>query len=205
MNSLELKPLTTTHLPAILELDQLCFGSLWTLAGYQRELDSPNSDLIGLFTWVPPASPTPPAPLLSYEVPSGALLAMGCFWTILDEAHITILAVHPLYRRQGLGQALLTALLTRAALARALERATLEVRASNSSALCLYQKFGFKPAGRRRGYYQDAGGEDALILWHGGLRQPEFLQTLASWQQEAVTRLSTSNWNLPTASYSPFS
>ncbi|MBV9386666.1 MAG: hypothetical protein JOZ78_09585, partial [Chroococcidiopsidaceae cyanobacterium CP_BM_ER_R8_30] len=131
MNALELKPLTIRHLPAILELDQLCFGGLWTPAGYQRELDSPKSDLIGLFTSstpplspcppipkgdpesppAPPASPASPALHLSYEVPSGgflrsdfALLATGCFWTILDEAHITILAVHPLYQRQGLGQ-----------------------------------------------------------------------------------------------------
>lgn len=191
MTLLELKLLTTKHLPAILELDQLCFGGLWTPDGYQRELDSPNSDLIGLVT--PPASPASPPPLL----------AMGCFWTILDEAHITILAVHPLYRHQGLGQALLTALLTLAAQSRALKRATLEVRATNSSALSLYQKFGFKPAGRRRGYYQDkGGGEDALILWRGDLMPPDFSQTLANWQQESITRLSAFGWNLPAESYS---
>lgn len=45
---LELKPITPQMLNAVLELDYLCFGGLWTLEGYQRELDSPNSDLIGL-------------------------------------------------------------------------------------------------------------------------------------------------------------
>lgn len=175
---LELKLITPQMLNAVLELDQLCFGGLWTLEGYQRELDSPNSELIGLF-----ASPAPPAPLLG----------MGCFWAILEEAHITILAVHPDYRHQGLGQALLVALLETAC-DRALERATLEVRASNSAAVSLYQKFGFKIAGRRRRYYPD--DEDALILWCGGLQYPEFLQSLATWRQLVCDRLTAAGWDL---------
>lgn len=146
-SDLQLRSLTTNDLSAILELDQACFGGLWTMDGYQRELDSPNSELLGLF-----------APLSSIQ-----LLGMGCFWSIVDEAHITILAIHPQYHRQGLGQALLYALLKTAG-DRGLERATLEVRASNLAAISLYQKFGFKTAGLRRRYYKD-NGEDALILW----------------------------------------
>ena len=46
---LELKPIASQMLSAVLELDDLCFGGLWTLEGYQRELDSPNSVLLGLF------------------------------------------------------------------------------------------------------------------------------------------------------------
>ncbi len=180
----------------MLELDQLCFGGLWTLAGYQRELESPNSDLLGLFS--PPAPcPLPPAPC-PLRSPCPPLLAIGCLWAILEEAHVTILAVHPQCRRQGLGQALLIALL-KAALHRGLERATLEVRASNSSALSLYKKFDFKLAGRRRGYYQDTG-EDALILWRGRLGQAEFTQTLACWHQEAAVRLAASGWNFSATS-----
>ena len=114
---LELKPITPQMLNAVLELDYLCFGGLWTLEGYQRELDSPNSDLIGLFLPISPPS----------------LLGMGCVWAILEEAHITLLAVHPDYQRQGLGQALLLALLS-VACDRGLERATLEVRAANAQA-----------------------------------------------------------------------
>lgn len=167
-------------LSAVLELDQLCFGGLWTLEGYQRELDSPNSDLLGLF--IP--SPAPP----------GSLLAMGCQWAILEEAHITILAVHPHYQGQGLGQALLISLLM-AAYDRGLERATLEVRASNKPALSLYQKFGFKTAGRRRRYYKDTG-EDALILWCGDLQQPESQKTLAMWHSSVCDRLVLAGWDL---------
>jgi len=156
--------LTLEHLSALLELDKACFDGLWTMDGYRRELESPNSHFLGLFS---PFS-------------SSDLLGMGCFWSILEEAHITILAVHPQYHRQGLGQALLYSLLKRAS-DRGLERATLEVRASNQAAISLYQKFGFKTAGRRPRYYKD-NDEDALILWLSDLQQPKFLKTLDDWQ-----------------------
>jgi ribosomal-protein-alanine N-acetyltransferase len=119
---------------------------------------------------------------------------MGCLWAILEEAHITILAVHPHYQRQGLGQALLLALLMVAS-DRGLERATLEVRASNQPAVSLYEKFGFKTAGWRRRYYQDTG-EDALILWRGDLQDPEFSQTLADWERQIRGRLGAAGWKL---------
>ncbi|BAY07525.1 ribosomal protein S18-alanine N-acetyltransferase [Calothrix sp. NIES-2098] len=178
MISLDLKiqPLTSEDLGAVLELDKACFGGLWTLEGYQRELDSPNSDLLGLFS----------------PVSSLSLLGMGCFWSILEEAHITILAVHPQYHCQGLGQALLYSLLKTAS-DRGLERATLEVRASNLAAISLYQKFGFKTAGRRRRYYKD-NDEDALILWMSDLQQPHFQATLRSWQTMVSDRLKKSSW-----------
>ncbi|BAY98328.1 ribosomal-protein-alanine acetyltransferase [Tolypothrix tenuis PCC 7101] len=178
MISLELKlqSLTSDDLSAILELDKACFGGLWTMEGYQRELDSPNSVLLGLFS---PAS-------------SLSLLGMGCFWSILEEAHITILAVHPQYHCQGLGQALLYSLLKTAS-DRGLERATLEVRASNLAAISLYQKFGFKTAGRRRRYYQD-NGEDALILWLPDLQYPQFQTTLLQWETMISDRLNKSSW-----------
>lgn len=169
-------------LGAVLELDHLCFGGLWTLEAYQRELNSPNSVLLSLSPSL--ASPTHPSPLL----------AMGCLWAILDEAHITILAVHPGYQRQGLGQAVLLALLQVAADG-GLERATLEVRASNQPALSLYQKFGFKIAGWRRRYYKDTN-EDALILWRGNLQQHDFYNTLPTWQKSVSDRLSLAGWKL---------
>jgi ribosomal-protein-alanine N-acetyltransferase len=175
---LEIKLLTPDNLSAILELDQACFGGLWTMEGYKRELDSPNSDLLGLFS---PFS-------------NVSLLGMGCFWSILEEAHITILAVHPQYHRQGLGAALLYSLL-KTACDRGMERATLEVRASNLAAISLYQKFGFKTAGRRRGYYQD-NGEDALILWLPDLQHSKFQATLDQWYSTISDRLSKSSWHL---------
>ncbi len=151
-SELLLKPITAEDLAAVVELDRQCLGGLWTIDGYQRELDSPNSEL-----WAVARSRHQPQ----------SLIAMGCFWAILEEAHITLLAVSPEYRRQGIGALLLSTLLQKAQ-ARGLERATLEVRSSNQAAIALYQKFGFKIAGTRKKYYQD-NQEDALILWLGHL------------------------------------
>ncbi|MBW4579831.1 MAG: ribosomal protein S18-alanine N-acetyltransferase [Tildeniella nuda ZEHNDER 1965/U140] len=120
------------------------------------------------------------------------LLGLGCYWAILEEAHITMLAIDPAHHRQGLGQALLYALLA-SAYQRGLERATLEVRVSNHAALALYQKFDFREAGRRRRYYPD-DGEDALVLWHGGIQTPAFSERLKVWQQQVCDRLCTSGW-----------
>lgn len=176
---LKLQSLTSEHLSPILELDQICFGGLWTLEGYQRELDSPNSELLGLFS----------------PVHHLKLLGMGCFWAILDEAHITILAVDPQYHRQGLGQVLLYSLLEKAR-DRGLEQATLEVRASNLAAISLYQKFGFRIAGRRKGYYQD-NGEDALLLWLSNLQSPQFADSLEKWRMTISDRLQAiGHWSL---------
>lgn len=178
-------------LPAIVELDRLCFGQLWTAEGYQRELMSPNSVLLGLAA--PPEYPLPEqnAPETLSLVPS-KLMGLGCFWAILEEAHITIVAIHPDYRTQGLGQLLMLGLL-KAACDRDLERATLEVRASNLSAVSLYEKFGFAVAGRRRRYYKDPE-EDALILWRGGLQLPEFGQKLLDWERQIRDRLAQHQW-----------
>jgi len=184
--SLSVQPISPPLLPAVLELDNLCFGKLWTLEAYQREIDSPNSELLGLFVENKGAEEQSKIQNLKFKIPL-PLLAMGCFWAILDEAHITLLAVHPDYQGQGLGQAMLWGVM-QAARDRALERATLEVRASNQSAISLYRKFGFQLAGRRRRYYKDTN-EDALILWRSGLQQPEFQVELTNWYKTASDRL----------------
>ena len=105
----------------------------------------------------------------------------------LGHSHITILGIHPQYQRLSFGQLLLYTLM-RSAWERGLERATLEVAASNISALSLYYKFGFQDVGRRRRYYQQTG-EDALILWRGHLDEPEFEETLFEWHREVIARL----------------
>jgi ribosomal-protein-alanine N-acetyltransferase len=82
-------------------------------------------------------------------------------WVILDEAHITTLAVSPSWQGQGLGRQLLEHLITEAALKGA-KRMTLEVRVSNTRAQSLYRKYGFVECGVRPNYYPD---EDALVMW----------------------------------------
>ena len=194
MAVVELQPLTEQLLNAAVELDQLCLGKLWTLEGYRRELESPNSDLL---VWVQSEHPSPQTDrqqsLLTVTHPhshsvehSPALIGLGCVWAIVDEAHMTLLAIHPDYQGFSLGTGLLWGLLY-CGWKRQLKWATLEVRASNQVALSLYKKFGFQQAGRRRRYYQD-NGEDALILWRGGLQNPEFEQELKQWKQHIFAR-----------------
>ncbi len=187
-------PLTDGHLSEVLALDRLCFGGLWSEAGYRRELESPNSDL-----WVVIGQGQIPSPLgeelpESPEPETGWVLGFGCHWAILDEGHITLLAIAPPYQRQGMGQWLLLKLL-QAARQRGLARATLEVRASNEIALNLYEKLGFKQVGRRKGYYPD--GEDALILWQSGLQQSQWQSQWRQWLHQSQQRLQQQGWYLP--------
>jgi ribosomal-protein-alanine N-acetyltransferase len=204
---LKITPLTAEKLNAVVELDRLCFGGLWTKSGYERELDSPSSNLLVLEALPTPGETTNYNDLSvsltqnsvtadqgNAPTPHNLLLGIGCFWSIVEEAHITILAVHPDLQNQGLGQLLLYALL-RDAKKRQLEWATLEVKPSNQAALSLYRKFGFQEAGRRRGYYQDTG-EDALILWLNGLQKAEFEQNMGELAQKIQDRLILSGWHL---------
>lgn len=179
--------LSCTHpsvkdLPAIVSLDQRCLGGLWSEAGYRREMESPNSifRILSTVDLDPTSLPSTPS-----------IIGIGCLWSILDEAHITLLGIDPLYQGQGLGQWLLLYLLTDAH-QQELHHATLEVRVSNLPAHKLYQKFGFQSVGRRRRYYSD--GEDALLLWRSGLQSTQFTQELADWRLSILDRLHRQRW-----------
>lgn len=130
------------------ELDRLCFTVPWTRQAFEHELSANEAAfyLVGLI--------------------EGEIVGYAGLWQIVDEGHITNIAVHPAYRRKGLGKLLLAELI-RASEARGINKHTLEVRASNEAAIELYKKFGFKIAGIRKGYYPD-NFEDALILWRMG-------------------------------------
>lgn len=93
----------------------------------------------------------------------GRLVGYAGVWIIVDEGHITNVAVSPDYRRLQIGSALIKTLLQVTGEAGVCAH-TLEVRAGNGPAIGLYKKFGFKEAGVRKGYYED-DGEDALIMW----------------------------------------
>ena len=162
MQKLEIKPATAEDIEEILVLDCLCFMGIWTREAYLREIESPNSSL--LLLWLTEARSSPKT------------IGIGCLWSIVEEAHITLLGIDPQYHRQGLGMLLLHSLL-KDALHRNLERATLEVKVTNEPALNLYEKFGFEVAGKRKNYYTKTG-EDAFILWLNGLKKPEFKHQL---------------------------
>lgn len=91
------------------------------------------------------------------------VVAYGGMWILLDEAHITNIAVHPEYRGIGLGNAILEQLIIEAK-QNNISAMTLEVRMSNTTAINLYKKYGFIEEAVRKKYYQDTG-EDAIIMW----------------------------------------
>lgn len=92
------------------------------------------------------------------------VVAYGGVWISFEEAQVTNIAVHPDYRGQGIGTKLFSKLIEEIK-KRNVTAITLEVRPSNESAIKLYEKFGLKSVGRRKGYYLD-NDEDALIMWN---------------------------------------
>lgn len=91
------------------------------------------------------------------------VVSYGGMWVVLDEAHITNIAVHPEYRGIGLGNIIVEELIIEAN-RRNISAMTLEVRMNNMAAINLYKKYGFTEAAVRKKYYQDTG-EDAIIMW----------------------------------------
>ena len=91
------------------------------------------------------------------------VLGYGGMWHIVNEGHITNIAVHKDHRRKGIGDAIVKALVEIAE-EKEMMGLTLEVRKGNESALALYKKNGFKLEGIRPEYYED-NKEDAYIMW----------------------------------------
>ncbi len=131
-------------LPAVQAIEQASFTTPWPSHAYRAELETNR--------------------LAQYVVArvDGSVVAYAGLWLMVDEAHITTFAVDPRWRRQGIGERLLIALLD-IARARHAREATLEVRLSNLAARRLYEKYGFRPVGLRPHYYSD-DNEDALIM-----------------------------------------
>ena len=143
LSALQRGALQPHHLAACLALDQASLGGLWTAGQWQSELADPRRPGVGLWS-------------------GDTLLAMASGWLVVDELHITLVAVDPGERRRGLGGQVLDDLLQAGRLQGAVH-ATLEVSSTNGAAVALYRSRGFKDAGLRRGYYRN--GDDALIQW----------------------------------------
>jgi ribosomal-protein-alanine N-acetyltransferase len=131
------------HVAAVAELEKLCFSLPWDEASVAGELTNPLS------LW-----------LVAED--NGVLAGYVGSQSVLGEADMMNLAVKPDYRRRGIGEALVLALVD-GLKAQEVSSLTLEVRASNEPAIALYEKLGFYQVGRRPGYYRSPR-EDALIL-----------------------------------------
>jgi len=104
-----------------------------------------------------------------------SIVGYGGFWLMAGEAHISTIAVRPEFRRSGIGELLLVAMIDRATELGA-KVATLEVRVSNTAAQSLYRKYGFRQVGLRRRYYSN--NEDALIMTTDRLTSAPFQRHL---------------------------
>ena len=135
---------TGAQLEQIEAIERQCFSCPWTL----EQLRSQLSDDRHVF--------------LAAVAESGTVLGYVGMMFVLDEGYISNVAVAPDFRRQGVADALISALMTRAE-ELALAFVTLEVRAGNEPAKSLYAKHGFVPVGRRKNYY-DLPKEDAILM-----------------------------------------
>ena len=93
----------------------------------------------------------------------GEIVGYAGTWHIIDEGHITTIAVKNEYLRNHIGEALIQKII-QDCYSEGIKYLTLEVRVSNIPAIKLYEKYGFQSLGTRKGYYQD-NDEDALIMW----------------------------------------
>lgn len=93
----------------------------------------------------------------------GNVIGYAGLWMIMDEGHVTNIAIDPDFRGMKLGEKLLRTLMSMCAVSGG-RKMTLEVRVSNTVAQKLYYKYGFERVGIRKGYYTD-NKEDAIIMW----------------------------------------
>ena len=116
----------------------------------------------------------------------GRVVGYAGIWLMVDEAHVTTFAVDPAWRRRGVGERLLIAVLD-LAMERGAREATLEVRLSNLAARRLYEKYGFRPVGIRPRYYSD-DNEDALIMTTEPLGEQRMQARLGALRAKLVAR-----------------
>jgi len=144
MSNIKIFPMTYEDIDDVLAISFLSFPISWSRESFLTELENN----------------------FSYYVVAKSddiIVGFGGTWIIIDESHITNIAVHPSFRGLGIGELILNSLIDLGK-PHFISSMTLEVRASNVVAISLYNKFGFKEEGRRKRYYED-NGEDALILW----------------------------------------
>lgn len=157
---LEISEMTIGDIPAVLSIESLSFTSAWPPNAFTNEIRDNK--------------------LAHYYVGrlGGKIVAYGGIWVILEDSHVTTIAVHPDMRGRRLGEVLLVHLLDEA-IARGASWITLEVRETNDVAQKLYRKYGFTVVSTRRGYYSD-NNENALVMWAGNLKGALYGSRLAA-------------------------
>ncbi|WP_317855537.1 ribosomal protein S18-alanine N-acetyltransferase [Chakrabartyella piscis] len=142
---IEIVPMELKHIEGVLEVEETTFSIPWTKEDFIREV-------------------TQNAMAVYYVAVDGeTVVGYAGMWHVINEGHVTNVAVLHDYRRQGIGDGFMKKL-TEVALEREMIGITLEVRMNNRAAQGLYHKFGFRAEGIRKNYYADTK-EDAVIMW----------------------------------------
>jgi ribosomal-protein-alanine N-acetyltransferase len=186
--------MTLSDVPRVIEIERQAYPSTWPSSAYRKELQDNRwahyivvrDKRIAGERLVEPQETEKTRkgrvfslPFLSNRpvttVPSpdaASIVGFAGLWLMVDEAHVTTLALHPEYRGRGLGELLLTHLIDVSYTIGA-KWVTLEVRKSNYIAQNLYRKYGFREAGIRVRYYSD-NHEDAVIMWTDEINSPVY-------------------------------
>ncbi len=147
--------MSTDDVDGVIKIEESAYGDHhWSKESFLNEI---NNELARYYT---------------LHTPNGELAGYAGCWHILDEAHITTIAIAPNYRRKHYGQALLKRIIDDCYKEK-IKYITLEVRVSNTAAINLYSKYGFTSFGTRKKYYQN-NNEDALIMWTKNIFFDEF-------------------------------
>lgn len=162
--NVQLVPMRRRHLRGVMRIERQVYPRPWTAVLFAQELALTTSRAYYV------------ARVDAEVVGYAGLMLTG------EDGHITNIAVDPDWHGHKIAQRLL-ANQAREALRRNARNLTLEVRVSNTAAQALYRKFGFAPAGIRRGYYVESN-EDALIMWANDIDSPEYQERLARIEDE---------------------
>ncbi|HEU5227367.1 MAG TPA: ribosomal protein S18-alanine N-acetyltransferase [Ktedonobacteraceae bacterium] len=201
--------MTMSDVPRVIEIERLAYPSTWPPSAYRKELQDNrwahyivlrDKQIQGEQLAVPqelekprrprlfPLSLLPGRPAVTAPSPDlASMIGFAGLWLMVDEAHITTIAMHPDYRRRGLGELLLLSLIDIAYDIGA-KWVTLEVRVSNYTAQNLYRKYGFHESGLRHRYYSD-NQEDALIMWTDEINSPSYKQTFQALKAALLKKL----------------
>jgi [ribosomal protein S18]-alanine N-acetyltransferase len=137
--------MTAEDIDGVLNITNLCFSTPWSRSSISGELNNPLAKYI-----------------IAKDIEKNSVIGFVGVWIIVGEADITNIAVHPNYRKLGVGSKLLSSLINICD-DLSCSLINLEVRASNISAQNLYKKFSFIENGLRKGYYEDTK-EDAILM-----------------------------------------
>jgi ribosomal-protein-alanine N-acetyltransferase len=144
--------------PTVQAIEREIFSTPWPRNAYSRELASRNSAHYIV--------------LKRLHAGEEEIVGYAGMWRMYDEAHVTTIGVRHDLQHRGYGRILFAALV-QAAYDMGAKWVTLEVRTSNDNAMKMYESFGFKVIGRRKGYYTD-NGEDAIVMWSDSIFGPRF-------------------------------